>query len=74
MIRDELLRTEIGELSLEPWLLENQSGWRENFIDQFHHIGTTRMHYSPNYGVVDKDCKVHGIQNLFIGSSSVFPT
>jgi len=39
-----------------------------------HHMGTTRMHESPTKGVVDADCMVHGIQNLFVAGSSVFPT
>jgi choline dehydrogenase-like flavoprotein len=40
----------------------------------WHHMGTTRMHEDPKYGVVDADCRVHGIGNLFIAGSSVFPT
>jgi choline dehydrogenase-like flavoprotein len=39
-----------------------------------HHIGGTRMSSDPKLGVVDKDCKVHGVSNLFIAGSSVFPT
>ncbi|HXI88019.1 MAG TPA: GMC family oxidoreductase, partial [Parvularculaceae bacterium] len=39
-----------------------------------HHMGTTRMSATPKYGVVDGDCKVHGIENLYIGGSSVYPT
>jgi choline dehydrogenase-like flavoprotein len=39
-----------------------------------HHMGTTRMHEDPRYGVVDRDCLVHGIGNLWIAGSSVFPT
>lgn len=39
-----------------------------------HHMGTTRMHADPKQGVVDADCKVHGINNLFVAGSSVFPT
>jgi choline dehydrogenase-like flavoprotein len=39
-----------------------------------HPMGTTRMHEDPNQGVVDENCQVHGISNLFIASSSVFPT
>jgi choline dehydrogenase-like flavoprotein len=39
-----------------------------------HHMGTTRMHESPRQGVVDRDCRVHGVRNLFIAGSSVFPT
>jgi len=39
-----------------------------------HHIGTTRMHPDPKRGVVDVDCKVHGMDNLYIAGSSVFPS
>ena len=37
-------------------------------------MGTTRMHDSPKHGVVDRNCKVHGMSNLFVAGSSVFPT
>ena len=39
-----------------------------------HPIGTTRMSAHPSDGVVDTDCKVHGVQNLYVAGSSVFPT
>jgi choline dehydrogenase-like flavoprotein len=39
-----------------------------------HHLGTTRMADDPVRGVVDATCRVHGIDNLWIASSSVFPT
>ncbi|HEY6632990.1 MAG TPA: GMC family oxidoreductase [Rhizobiaceae bacterium] len=39
-----------------------------------HHIGTTRMSADPGQGVVDADCRVHGIGNLYVASASVFPT
>jgi choline dehydrogenase-like flavoprotein len=39
-----------------------------------HHMGTTRMHADPNQGVVTPDCRVHGVSNLFVAGSSVFPT
>jgi hypothetical protein len=39
-----------------------------------HHIGTTRMSREPAHGVVDLECRIHGVSNLFIASSSVFPT
>jgi len=45
-----------------------------HITDQYHHMGTTRMHDSPRQGVVDRNCQVHGMSNLFIGSSAVFPT
>ncbi len=39
-----------------------------------HHMGSTRMSDDPRRGVVDRDCRVHGMHNLFIAGSSVFPT
>ncbi|GAM97622.1 glucose-methanol-choline (GMC) oxidoreductase:NAD binding site [alpha proteobacterium U9-1i] len=39
-----------------------------------HHMGTTRMHVDPEYGVVDQNCRVHGMRNLYVAGSSVFPT
>ncbi len=46
----------------------------EPFTLSHHHLGTTRMHASPRCGVVDADCKVHGLGNLYVAGSSVFPT
>jgi len=40
----------------------------------FHHMGTTRMHDNPRYGVVNANGQVHGIDNLFVTGASVFPT
>jgi choline dehydrogenase-like flavoprotein len=40
----------------------------------YHHMGTTRMHRDPRHGVVDADCRVHGIDNLYVAGPSVFPT
>jgi choline dehydrogenase-like flavoprotein len=37
-------------------------------------MGTTRMHNDPKQGVVDANCRVHGIDNLFVAGSSVFPS
>jgi len=39
-----------------------------------HHMGATRMASSPSDGVVDEHCAVHGVGNLHIAGSSVFPT
>jgi len=45
-----------------------------SIIGDYHHMGTTRMHASPRHGVVDADCRVHGVGNLHVAGSSVFPT
>lgn len=65
---------------LRDWLEEKGIGTVENtaselrFTDASHHMGTTRMSQDPKKGVVDRDCKVHGLHNLFVSGSSVFPT
>ena len=37
-------------------------------------MGATRMATDPAQGVVDADCRIHGLANLYVGGSSVFPT
>jgi choline dehydrogenase-like flavoprotein len=44
------------------------------FEGNYHHLGTTRMHPDARRGVVDPDAKVHGVRNLYVAGSSVFPT
>ena len=39
-----------------------------------HHLGTTRMSDDPKKGVVDAQGQVHGVANLYVAGSSVFPT
>jgi choline dehydrogenase-like flavoprotein len=40
----------------------------------FHHMCTTRMDPDPERGVVDVDCRVHSVENLYVAGSAVFPT
>lgn len=47
---------------------------RKNSIDGIHQVGTTRIADGADRGVVDKNLKVFGTSNVFICSSSVFPT
>jgi len=39
-----------------------------------HHLGTARMGCDPRTSVVDADCRVHGLKNLFVAGGAVFPT
>lgn len=39
-----------------------------------HHMGGTRMHEDPREGVVDENCRMHELDNVYIAGSSVFPT
>lgn len=44
------------------------------YTDASHHLGTTRMSADPRSGVVDANCRVHGVANLYVAGSSVFPS
>lgn len=43
-------------------------------VDMAHTLGTTRMSADTKTGVVGKDCRVHGLPNLYVAGGSVFPT
>lgn len=65
----------LGEVNFDEKELLRQLEFKtKHFNSAAHHIGTTRISEDPNKGVVDVNCKVHDIDNLFIAGSSVFPT
>lgn len=72
LVTKELVR--LGVARKVDRSLEQEVQWPDNVTGCWHHMGTTRMHVDPTRGVVDADCKVHGISNLYIAGSSVFPT
>jgi choline dehydrogenase-like flavoprotein len=43
-------------------------------FDGYHQIGLARMSSKPEEGVVDAECRVHGLANLFLAGACVFPT
>ena len=45
-----------------------------DFNSNAHNVGTTRMSATPEQGVVDVNCRVYSVDNLFIAGASVFPT
>ncbi len=71
LMTDELVRLGVAAKVEDPPGDEDQP---ENIMGCWHHMGTTRMHADPAHGVVDADCRVHGISNLYVAGSSVFPT
>ena len=73
----ELLARELGRAGLgrlQLMLSEDEHRWPPELGGGRHHMGTTRMHRDPARGVVDPDCRVHGVGNLYVAGSSVFPT
>lgn len=64
-----------GRVRLHEWLHdENDVSWPDHVAGGWHHMGTTRMHENSKKGVVNENCKVHGISNLYVAGSSCFPT
>lgn len=61
-----------GRMRMAEWV--EDEGWPATLEGGMHHMGTTRMSADPRHGVVDGDCRVHGMRNLYIAGSSVFPT
>jgi choline dehydrogenase-like flavoprotein len=70
LIADVLERGGAGRLEMPPQFEQEH---RPTALAA-HHLGAARMHVDPGYGVVDQNCRVHGVNNLFIASSAVFPT
>lgn len=68
---EDLTAAGIGRF--EPWVAW-EGPLRPLWPGIHHPMGATRMHADPAQGVVDHDCRVHGVTNLFVAGSSVFPT
>jgi len=73
-IGEEFARLGLGTLEPEPWLHKVGHDWTSKVSDAYHYIGATRMSSQPQAGVVDRNLQVHSLENLYICSSSVFPT
>jgi choline dehydrogenase-like flavoprotein len=72
ILGQEIGREGIGRLQLAEWVREND--FEVPGIGSYHHIGTTRMGSDPRRSVVDPDCRIHAMENLYVAGSSVFPT
>jgi choline dehydrogenase-like flavoprotein len=73
-VGEALARQGYGEMTPAAWLDAGEAGARDAFEDNYHHAGTTRMATTPAAGVVDPDCRVFGVDNLYVAGGSVFPT
>jgi choline dehydrogenase-like flavoprotein len=70
----------LGRVDPAEWLSDNPKQWTfdplisDHPIGGYHHMGTTRMADDPRKGVTDGYGRVHGLHNLYVVGSSVFPT
>lgn len=73
-LAEELARLGLAQTRPADWLADPAGSWESRFGDAYHHAGATRMAADPAHGVVDPDCRVHGVAGLYVAGSSVFPT
>lgn len=72
---DRYIKANVGGYSYSESGLDQFINQKINsFNSAAHHLGTTRMSEDPRFGVVDQNCLVHGMTNLYVAGSSVFPT
>lgn len=72
LMAERFRAADLGEVVPSPWLYGQAAS--PDLTGSKHHIGATRMSVRPDKGVVDADCRVHGIDNLFVAGASTFPT
>src|SRR5439155_463673 len=66
----ELGRSGAGRVQLLDWVTRDEDAWPGTLSGGWHHMGTTRMHANPRLGVVDANCRVHGLGNLYVAGAS----
>ena len=69
LLGESLIESQKGRVRID-----NERLYTDDASGGGHLMGTTRMGTSPSDSVVDRDCRVHGYDNLFVAGSSVFPT
>jgi len=80
LLDGELRRLGLGRVERADWLSDPDGGWRTDPqigahpIGGYHHMGTTRMSETSKSGVTNAEGRVHGVENLYVVGSSVFPT
>lgn len=71
LVGEHLAASGVARVELDPSGVAVES-WPTEIGN--HHMGTARMHVDPERGVVDADCRVHEVPDLYVAGSAVFPT
>jgi choline dehydrogenase-like flavoprotein len=74
MLDDWLRQQQLGYLEIDPRILQESSDFMQACTDTNHQCGGLRMALTAETGVVDPNCLVFGVENLFIAGAAVFPT
>jgi choline dehydrogenase-like flavoprotein len=71
----DIFRHDLAAAGIGTFIPTEETDSRSRPFNSPHHfMGTTRMGNNPKNSVVDADCRIHDVPNLFIAGSSVFPT
>jgi choline dehydrogenase-like flavoprotein len=75
LIGQEMGKAGLGRVRLKEFLRdEHDMTWPVGTNAGWHHMGTTRMGTDPKKSVVDSNCQVHGISNLYVAGSGCYVT
>jgi choline dehydrogenase-like flavoprotein len=74
LLGDDLAEQSVGRLTLAPDEADIETVVRRDGAYGGHHIGTARMGATERSGVVDRDGKLFGVNNLYVAGSATFPT
>ncbi len=75
LLAKEVGKVGFGRIKLKEFLQdEKDDSFPDTANGGWHHMGTTRMSEDPQKGVVDANCKVYGVSNLYIAGSACYPT
>jgi choline dehydrogenase-like flavoprotein len=72
LLREDIQQSRVGSFDYDPATVEFEMTRYGAYGG--HHIGTARMGNDPKLSVVDANCRVHSVGNLFVNGSATFPT
>lgn len=75
LIGQQIGKSGIGRVKMMDYLQnEKDDSWPDFTGGGWHHMGTTRMSNDPRKGVVDQNCRIHNIDNLYVAGASCYAT
>lgn len=75
LIGQQLGALGLGRLRMDGFLEDaTDNSWPDSTSGGWHHIGTTRMGTDKTTSVVDSNCRMHSIENLYCAGASCFST
>lgn len=76
--KEYIEKNKLGEVVFEKWFTEEQinrnGSWINYVTDIYHHAGGAIMGENEKNSVVDSHCKLHSVDNIYIGGASIMPT